>query len=353
MARIRAATNYGIEPLSAGWQLAELTPGTTLASPTDLEPVQGWQSALCPGTVASALRAQKAWDFSSSRRFDEREWWYRTRFASTPRASGEALWLELDGLATLADVWLNGVHILRSENMFLAHELDVSALIGADNQLHIRFASLEVASSARLPRPRFKTRLVERQQLRWFRTTLLGRIPGWTPPVTAVGPWRSVRLVRRRALSIRHVELASRIEGERALVTARLEVDVLGKDIESATLHVGDSTAAFSITKDSSVRLTAELEVPAAQRWWPNGHGEQPRYPVRVKLMVDGERHELSLDSVAFRSISCDTAGGRFALRVNGLEIRCRGACWTPRTSFHSAMTSERCKRWNKRAPPA
>ncbi|HEY1532856.1 MAG TPA: hypothetical protein VGF76_02515, partial [Polyangiaceae bacterium] len=227
MARIRAATNYGIEPLSAGWQLAELTPGTTLASPTDLEPLHDWQSALCPGTVASALREQKAWDFASSRRFDESEWWYRTRFASTPCASGEALWLELDGLATLADVWLNGVHILRSENMFLAHELDVSALIRADNQLHIRFASLEVASSARLPRPRFKTRLVERQQLRWFRTTLLGRIPGWTPPVTAVGPWRSVRLVRRRAVSIRHAELRSRIEGERALVRAQLELDVL------------------------------------------------------------------------------------------------------------------------------
>ncbi len=235
MARIRAATNYGVEPLSAGWQLTELTPGTTLASPTDLEAAHDWRSALCPGTVASALREQKAWDFASSRNFDESEWWYRTRFASTPCAAGEALWLELDGLATLADVWLNGVHILRSENMFLAHELEVSALIGAHNQLHVRFASLDVASAERRPRPRFKTRLVERQQLRWFRTTLLGRIPGWTPPVTAVGPWRGARLVRRRAVSIRRAELNSRIESERALVTARLEMDLLGKSIESAT----------------------------------------------------------------------------------------------------------------------
>ncbi len=76
--------------------------------------------------------------------------------------------------------------------------------------------------------------------------------------------------------------------------------------------------------------MTAELEVPAAQRWWPNGHGSQPRYPVRLRLIVDGESHELSLDSVAFRSISADTSAGRFALLVNGLEIRCRGACWTP-----------------------
>jgi beta-mannosidase len=330
MARIRAATNYGIEPLNAGWQLTELTPGTTLASPTDLDEARSWQSALCPGTVASALREQKTWDFISVRNFDASEWWYRTRFASTPCAAGEALWLELDGLATLADVWLNGTHILRSDNMFVAHELDVSALIGIDNQLHIRFASLDVASAARRPRPRFKTRLVERQQLRWFRTTLLGRIPGWTPPVTPVGPWRAARLSRRRAFSVRSAELRSRIDGDRALVTARVEADLLGRSIESATLYVGDSSSRFSIASDDSVRLTAELEVLAARLWWPNGHGEQPRYPVRVTLVVDGESHDLSLDSIAFRSITCDTSNGRFALAVNGLEIRCRGACWTP-----------------------
>ncbi|HEX3853831.1 MAG TPA: hypothetical protein VHW01_22865, partial [Polyangiaceae bacterium] len=330
MARIRAATNYGIEPLRAGWQLTELAPGATLASPAALDEARAWQDALCPGTVASALREQKAWDFGATRNFDENEWWYRTRFASTPCAPGEALWLELDGLATLADVWLNGTHILRSDNMFLAHELDVSALIGNDNQLHIRFASLDVASKVKRPRPRFKTRLVEHQQLRWFRTTLLGRIPGWAPPVSAVGPWRGVRLVRRRALSIRSAELRSRIEGERALVTAKLEADLLGNRLESATLHVGGSSTSFSVTKEGTVHLSAELEVPAAKRWWPNGHGEQPRYPVRVTLIVDGQSHELSLDSVAFRSIACDSTNGRFALLVNGLELRCRGACWTP-----------------------
>jgi len=330
MARIRAATNYGIEPLNAGWHLTELTPDETFALPTALDEARTWQSALCPGTVASALRAQKGWDFASVRNFDGSEWWYRTRFASTPCAAGEVLWLELDGLATLADVWLNGTHILRSDNMFLAHELDVSALIAADNQLYVRFASLDVASAARRPRPRFKTRLVERQQLRWFRTTLLGRIPGWTPPVTAVGPWRGIRLARRRAVSVRSAELQSRIESGRALVTARIEADLLGKSFDSATLHVGDRSAPFSVTTDGGFRLSAALEVPGAERWWPNGHGKQPRYPVRVNLVVDGESHDLSLDSVAFRSITCDTAGGRFALLVNGVEIRCRGACWTP-----------------------
>jgi beta-mannosidase len=330
MARIRAATNYGLEPLNTAWELTELKPGAALASPAELDRSADWQSALCPGTVASALRTKKAWDFGSIRNFDGPEWWYRTHFASTPCAADEALWLELDGLATLADVWLNGVHVLRSENMFLAHELDVSSLVRAHNELHIRFASLDSASSARRPRPRFKTRLIDRQQLRWFRTTLLGRIPGWTPPVTAVGPWRAVRLVRRRAVSIRHSELHSLISGGRPVVTARLEVDTLGQPVDSATLHVGSSTAPLHVEPGATLILTGELALHDAKLWWPNGYGEQPRYPVRISLSVAGENHDLYFDPLAFRSISVDTTGGRFALLVNGQEIRCRGACWAP-----------------------
>ncbi|MEP7050032.1 MAG: hypothetical protein ABJB12_06750, partial [Pseudomonadota bacterium] len=128
MARIRAATNYGIEPIESGWQLAEVAPasGPLPTSAAELEACATsltWSNATCPGTVASALRAEKRWDFTSAQNFDASDWWYRARFSSTPCAEGEALWLELDGLATLADVWLNGTHVLRSENMFCAHEL--------------------------------------------------------------------------------------------------------------------------------------------------------------------------------------------------------------------------------------
>src|SRR5437588_11269858 len=107
MARIRSATNYGVEPLDAGWQLSEVKSGTGSlpSSPNELEAASlEWSNALCPGTVASALRASNAWDWEGQQNFDASDWWYRTRFQSTPCAHGEALWLELDGLAPIADV---------------------------------------------------------------------------------------------------------------------------------------------------------------------------------------------------------------------------------------------------------
>ncbi len=334
MARVRAASNCTIQQLSEGWELSEARPetGSVPTSPSELDaPARAWSSALCPGTVASALRVNGEWDWASTRNFDGSDWWYRTRFASTPCAPGESLSLELDGLATIADVWLNGVHVLRSENMFCAHALDVSALIAAENELFVRFSALDVATSARRPRPRFKTRLIEKQQLRWFRTTLLGRIPGWTPPVTAVGPWRAARLVRQRAFAVQHASVHSRVEGGRAWVRAALELDLLGVTMERATLHVGEHSISLEHRSDGHPRLAAELEVPNAERWWPHSYGAQPRYPARIVVATnDGQSYELDFDPVAFRSVRLDTEGGRFALIVNDHEIRCRGACWTP-----------------------
>ncbi len=334
MARVRAASNDTIEPLSEGWQLSEarLGSGPVPTSPSEVWPApRAWSSALCPGTVASALRAQGEWDWSSTRHFDGSDWWYRTRFASAPCAPGESLSLELGGLATIADVWLNGTHVLRSENMFCAHALDVSPLIAAENELLVRFSALDVALGARRPRPRFKTRLIEKQQLRWFRTTLLGRIPGWTPPVTAVGPWRGAQLVRRRDFVVQRVSLRSRIEGGRALVRASLELELLGATVERAALHVGEHSIPLQATLAGHLFLDAELELPDAERWWPHGYGSQRRYPARIVLGTsDGRSHELDFDPLAFRSLRLDTANGRFALVVNDHEIRCRGACWTP-----------------------
>ncbi|HYQ03479.1 MAG TPA: hypothetical protein VER96_32615 [Polyangiaceae bacterium] len=332
MARVRSATNYHAVPLTS-WQLTELKygQGAPPTTPHELDEAgRSWSSALCPGTVASALRAQKAWDFGSARNFDESDWWYRCDFEGTPCQPGESLWLELDGLATIADVWLNGVHVLRSDNMFCGHELNVSQHISEANELRVRFSSLDVASAARRPRPRFKTRLIERQQLRWFRTTLLGRIPGWTPPVTAVGPWRGIRLVRRRSFSVRRAELRAHVEGGRALVSAQLEFDPGTTTVTSAVLNVAGNLAPFTIAENGALSLAAPLVVPGAERWWPHSYGQQPRYPARVLITTgDGQNHELEFDSIAFRTIELETSGDRFALVVNGTEVRCRGACWT------------------------
>ena len=68
--------------------------------------------------------------------------------------------------------------------MFASHEVNVSTLVRERNELLIVCRSLEAAmrqQRRRQPFARWRTRVVAEQQLRWFRTTLLGRAPGFAP----------------------------------------------------------------------------------------------------------------------------------------------------------------------------
>ena len=287
-----------------------------------------WRDADVPGTVASALRARGELDLDHPEDFDATDWWYRAKFTADP--AGARAVLCFDGLATLADVWLNNEHVLASDDMFLSHEVDVTQRLAAENVIHIRFRSLRAALAERRPRPRWRTKLVEHQQLRWFRTTLLGRIPGWSPAVRAVGPWRSIRLEPRTVLEIveRDVDAIAGSLGGR--VDVALKVRVLGAPIRDAMLYVGDHGARLSVTgAGESAVIQGSLDVPAAEHWWPHTHGTQPRYAARVVVTTSEGSVEIDLGLLAFRRISLDATDGRFALSVNDVPIFCRGACWT------------------------
>ena len=52
--------------------------------------------------------------------FDAQDYWFRCRFSAQEH---DAV-LDFEGLATLADVWLNGEPILSSVNMYLRHQVE-------------------------------------------------------------------------------------------------------------------------------------------------------------------------------------------------------------------------------------
>ena len=368
MARVERVSVHTSIALDTAWELTSLAPGAA-ADPVALDaldvPASQWTPALVPGTVASALRATKAWDVGGAKvAFDARDFWYRGKFEAVPAEDGEALVLRFAGLATVADVWLNGVHVLRSENMFHAHDVDVTSLVrgGAAgepgelrNEIVIRFHSLTALLQVKRPRPRWRTRLVENQQLRWHRTTLLGRIPGWTPPVAPVGPFRAVSLERRRVVDVREADLQSRLEGDLGVVRARIVVasidglTVPGSAsgspssrapggslvVSAASLHVGESRAALTVTAEGGgvFALTGELRIDDVARWWPHTHGAPALHAAKVVLLAETrgrEAHvEIDLGHVGFRTVEVVTDDGGFAVRVNGVDIFCRGACWT------------------------
>jgi beta-mannosidase len=329
-------------PLREGWQGAS-TPPDLCPEPSGLDGLS-WLPARVPGTAAAALRDAGTWSLGEDHDFDAEDWWFRTSFAAEPASPGEEVVLRLGGIATVADVYLNGEHVLASDSMFAQHELDVGALLQGDgNLLAIRCRALApLLQERRRPRARWRTRLVD-GNLRFFRTMLLGRAPGIAPAPAAVGPWRDVCLERRRGVALEAVALRARVSGDEGRLAVRgslrpiQEETVTAVEVELSGPS-GSYRAPLTMAVNTGVvEIQGELVVPAVTHWWPHTHGEPALYDARL-IVAKGDQGTLTFDAgrVGFRTLAFgagaehDIERDGLDLHVNGVRVFARGAVWTP-----------------------
>lgn len=299
------------------WQLA-CTAAGAVARPGDLPPTLDWIAAPVPGTAAQALRDAGRLTLERPLPLHDRDIWYRTRFGGNG-----ACVLRFGGLATLAEVWLNGRSILVSDNMFLAHDVEVD--LAGDNELTIVFRSLDAELARRKGRARWRTALVENNALRQVRTTLLGHMTGWQPAVHTVGPWRAIEVLEKAGpLRVETAEVRATLDGDDGLLAIALDVGCAGAR-PAARLEIAGRSAPLAWSREGL--LEGRVRLPDVEKWWPHTHGAPFLYQVRA---IVGEV-ELDLGRVGFRSIEVERGGdGRgFTLKVNGEALFARGACWS------------------------
>ncbi|MDQ0467265.1 glycosyl hydrolase 2 galactose-binding domain-containing protein [Labrys wisconsinensis] len=303
--------------LTEGWELALSAPGA-FARPGESGGAE-WLPAIVPGTAAQALAAAGRWRLDRPEPLHDKDVWYRTRIAGQGRHL-----LRFHGLATIAEVWLDDELLLTSRSMFEAQEVAVE--LSGEHRLCLAFRSLEAALVTLAgPRARWKPRMIPDQRLRLVRTTLLGHMPGWCPPVHAVGPWRPVELIDAGTPRIVQRRLHAGLDGEDGLLEVSLVLS--GWDGE-APAEIACGGQAATLQPEGGGRFTGTLRIPAVERWWPHTVGE-PRLHA-AELRVGGARFDLG--RVGFRTLALDrdADGQGFALVVNGVRVFCGGACWTP-----------------------
>ena len=305
------------------WQLAE-APASSIAGPDGLDGSSlDWLPMEAPGTVAQALRDAGRWNEGDERDFDRDDWWFRTNFEAQPGAAR----LRFGGLATIADAWLNGEHVLHSDNMFVSHERTV--MLAERNSLVIVCRSVTEHLRARRPRPKWKTRLIEQQQLRWVRTTFLGRMPSWTPTAAPVGPWRFVDVLASDAAGLRVAHLRASLDG--AVGSLELVADVVGTPPEAAWLDVGGHRVQLVVQKGSTTHsVSGQLRIPDVDPWFPATHGRPALYGAEVIVARGAVETKYAIGSLGFRRIDVDETGGAWRISINDVPIFCRGAVWTP-----------------------
>jgi beta-mannosidase len=303
-----------------GWEVVPTAPGTCADADGLRSLEREWLPAQVPGTAAGATGATgPEW-----RDFDDCDWWFRCRFDAPDRGDDEHVLLELGGIATVADVYLNGEPLLHSESMWDAHELDVTAVVAPENELAIACRALApLLVARRRPRPRWRTRVVNDDALRWYRTMVFGRSPGFAPGPAPVGPWRPVALRTVTADGIDSLALRARLAGEDGVVS--VSARSRGAPGEVAVV-AGEHRALLSPAGGELLR--GELRIPRPALWWPHTHGE----PALHELTIEVDGRPVSSERVGFRSLAFAQRISEegLDLHVNGTPVFARGAVWTP-----------------------
>lgn len=324
--------------LDESWEVAGTPPGQC-ARPAETEGL-AWRPARVPGTAAAAIG-------SEDRDYDAEDWWFRTGFAAPRVGDGERLLLELDGIATVSEVYLNDELLLESSSMWEAHSIDITDRARQDNQLTIACRALTpLLGVSRRPRQRWRTRIVENGGLRWYRTMIFGRSPGYAPGPAAVGPWRPVRLRRRPSVWVESLAVLPRLENDDGVVQVRARVHGATGPLEAA---LGDVRVPLQARPGGLAQ--AELRVQVPDRWWPHSHGS----PVLHEVTVEHAGRPLATRHVGFRALgfSADIAEDGLGLHVNGVPIFVRGAVWTPADLISMAPSPEQLRRILERARDA
>lgn len=304
------------------WRVSATEAGV-VTDPAELPAELEWLPGAMPSTAASVLLAAGRPVVG----LDERDWWWQSTLpADLPAGS----LLVCAGIATHAEIWIGAEPVHRVEGMFAPATLPLGDASG--ETVTVRVLSLTAALAGKRPRPRWKARLVADQGLRWFRTSLTGRMPGFLDGHPVVGPWRGIHLVRgdRPAVLSPGVSTLVDPDGD-GVVTVRALLAGVHRP-GPVTVMVGDLRAAgtVSVTTSGTATVSATVPVAAPALWWPHTHGRPALVPVGIE--VDGAT--LPLGETGFRSIATDTdtdaVGGSFALLVNGCRLFARGACWSP-----------------------
>jgi beta-mannosidase len=307
-----------------------------------------------PGDVHSALlKAGVIDDPYVGRNENDVQWvahkdWVIERTVTVAAGDLAGYWyLDLESLDTVASVFVNDVAVLEAENCFRRYRPDVSkALVAGENRIRIVLHS-SIAEGARrqaeqpfyVPYHPGNSPIANGNMLRkpqchfgW----------DWNLAIAPLGVYGEIALCRLEIARIEHVT-TKQVWLEDGSVDLVVTVTLFADGPGIVPVH-------FSLDEDrerldcavgkGETRITHVFTVSEPKRWWPAGSGEQHLSRLTVEVPQEQVTRQIGFRTIELLTDK-DEAGSRFAFRVNGREIFCKGANWIPADALVSRVTPE------------
>lgn len=282
---------------------------------------------------------------------------YETHFDAQP---SENVTLRFDGLDTFASVYLNGIHLGDTHNMFIPHAFDVSGILKErDNHLRVEFTSPVKAVEGMPKAPKFEF-TGERINARRIQCTYSW---DWVGRFVTMGIFRPVYLEYREGLEIENVYVRTdALDRFGASIVAEYTFSGFNKPgiVEAELLSPTGKVVyrdKFYADRELMVR---KMDIPSPNLWYPAGYGNQPLYTFRAHSICSEYEAKIGIRTVriinhkdaqgseyyerATEAAKSEVAGYRtcdddffgFKVIVNEKEIFCRGGNWVPCDPFAS-----------------
>ena len=267
--------------------------------------------------------------------------------------------MELEGVDTLAEVWLNGQLVGKCADMFITYAFPIAdVLVEGQNVLLIRIRStvraLEGVDRTGLYPQDDTDRLLLRKSQMNFGWDFCGHC-------LSHGLWKgvSIRLKEHAELDAPYLHTV-KLENRGAKLA--LKADIMWPketgNFEGLTIGLrlldGEKVCLeqYWQATDSDVM---ECFLPNAKLWYPRPYGEPFLYQAEIILrrgeeVWDKKTFRFGVRTIELLQDPLPDGGRKFSLRVNGHELFIRGANWVPLRAIYAEIKPEEERFFLKRA---
>lgn len=261
----------------------------------------------------------------------------------------DRVFLECDGLDTLASTSLNGKSLGRADNMYVPHRFDVTNnLRRGENRIGIKFQS-----PVTFTRP-----LCAKNPLKGINESIPGAVYirkspcqwgwDWGPKLPTSGIWRPIRLAGYKIARIDDLWVRQKHHSD-GNVTLNVVVAIEKFRRDACTIMVRlthpDGTVQEQDIAATGKQARCSISVQSPKLWWPNGYGDHPLYKIEAILKHKDETLSSVSRRIGLRTIKLeqkkDRWGRSFTFVVNGVKVFCKGADWIPADQFPSRITDD------------
>lgn len=276
----------------------------------------------------------------------EQDFTYWTEFQASEEFLGEEeKILCFEGLDTLADIYLNEIHLGSANNMHRTWRLPVGNYLKKGSN----FLKVVLHSPTKFIREAHEKRKINGtpDAMRGFPQLRKAHCMfgwDWGPRLPDAGIWRPAYLEGFHDARIDSVSVIQHHKRGAVQLDFSIELERLQEKNYQYRISITDPFG----NERSYENQTEGIMIENPELWWPNGLGEQPLYEVKVELLLETEVLDVWNRRIGLREMTVsrkkDAFGESFAHQINGVTFFAMGADYIPEDNILPRVNGARTR---------